>query len=180
MRRHPGWWRSAVTAALALSLTLVGATPAQAQSGLEDVVGTISALVAAQLPANPNLWVAYTPVATPQRCVDGDPDCTDSTIGTMTSRFDALAPTCHHSAVFSLLYLRVTELYRQLAASPGFFTQPLTVNHEDAVFAHLYFGAYDNWHTGNPQAVPPIWRLAFAAADARPESGPPPAGGGVF
>ncbi len=172
MRQHSRWWASAAAAAaLFLSLVLVDAKPAQAHSGLEDVVGTISALVAAQLPANPNLWVAYTPVPTPERCIGGDPACTDTTIDEMTTRFDALAPSCHHSAVFSLLYLRVTELYRTLAATPGFLQQPLLVNHEDAVFADLYFGAYDNWHTGHPQAVPPVWRLAFAAADAKQETG---------
>src|SRR5207248_11087832 len=48
---------------------------------------------------------------------------------------------------------------------------PLVVNHEDAVFSDLYFGAYDNWHGGHPQAVPPAWRLAFAAADTKQETG---------
>ena len=154
-------------AVVVLTSLLVTARPAKSETGLEHVVGAITSTVAAQLPANPKIWVPYTAPVTPDRCQDGSSSCIDTTIGIMTSRANALAPTCSHNAVFSVLYLRVTERYREVAATPGYFSTPSNVNHEDAIFADLYFNAYDNWQSGNAQAVPPAWRLAFAAAQAR-------------
>jgi hypothetical protein len=40
-------------------------------------------------------------------------------------------------------------------------------NGVDAVFAKLYFDAYDAWYTGAQQAVPPAWAIAFHAAHDR-------------
>jgi hypothetical protein len=39
------------------------------------------------------------------------------------------------------------------------------LNHLDAVFANLYFTAYDNWQAGRAKLVPEAWRIAFEAAD---------------
>ncbi len=140
-------------------------------SPVEQLVGAIDPQVRAQLPLDPRLYGAYTTRPTPSRCADGSWDCIDDTIGDMTRRFDRLAPTCDHDAVFSLLYLRVTERYKTFAATPGNFVDPLAVNYEDAVFSDLYTGAYDDWHARRPEKVPPIWRLAFAAADSRQVTG---------
>ena len=140
-------------------------------SGVESVVGPIDAVLRAQLPLDPRIYADYTLRPTPSRCANGSWHCIDVTIGDMTSRFDALAPTCNHNAVFSLLYLRVTEHYKQFATTPGNFLDPRQVNYEDAVFSDLYTGAYDDWHANDPGTVPPIWRLAFATADTRQASG---------
>jgi hypothetical protein len=162
---------AALTAALSLAVTLTpppraGALPLL--SGLESVVGALSPTVQAQLPADPRLYGAYTTRPTGNACADGAPGCVDATIADMTARYTAAASSCDHDAVFSLLYLRVTERYRELARPDvGFFADPTTVNREDRVFYDLYAGSYADWHANRPQTVPPIWRLAYSAADSR-------------
>ena len=81
----------------------------------------------------------------------------------MTRRFDVLAGQCSHEAPFSLMYLDVTQGSRD----PGrpALRQREYLNHLDAVFANLYFTAYDNWRAGRTKAVPEAWRIAFDAAD---------------
>ena len=140
-------------------------------SGLENLVGAIDPLVRAQLPLDPRIYGSYTTRSTPSRCANGSFTCIDKTIADMATRFNRLAPSCNHDAVFSLLYLRVTERYKSFAATPGNFLDPRKVNYEDAVFSDLYTGAFDDWHANRPATVPPIWRLAFAPADTRQASG---------
>jgi hypothetical protein len=168
---------AAVSAAVGLVVTLSPQPRAAALqlpllSGLEQVVGAISPTVLAQLPLDSRLYGSYTTRPTPEDCADGATSCVDETIADMTARYDRLAPACDHDAVFSLLYLRVTERYRELASpGPGFFLDPTVVNHEDKVFYDLYAGGYADWHASRPQTVPPIWRLTYAAADARQVQG---------
>jgi len=157
--------------ALAVALSVTSAAPARAESGLERVVGPIPAATAALLPPSQELWGAYRAGLTPDVCPGGSIRCVDATISTMTQRFRALAPTCDHDAVFSLLYLRVTQEYRTDATTPGFFVRPKTVNTEDTVFGQLYSRAYNRWHADQPLTVPPVWRLALAAADTKQVSG---------
>jgi len=153
--------------AVAAAAGVAGPRRAAATGGLEDLVGPVDPTVAAQLPSDPRIWGAYSLRPTPDACSSGAPSCLDKTIATMTQRFDGLAPTCDHDAVFSMLYLRVTQHYGEVVDLPGFFVAPRTVNYEDRVFAQLYTGAYDDWHANRPATVPPAWRLAFAAADSR-------------
>lgn len=187
LRRRVGLATAVTAAVLAVGLVAAVAQPGRATArgapapagqldllpltGLERLVGAIDPLVRAQLPLDPRIYGAYTTRPTPSRCARGAWGCIDVTIGDMTSRFDGLAPSCDHDAVFSLLYLRVTERYKQVAATPGFFLDPRRVNYEDAVFSDLYTGAFDDWHAGRPATVPPIWRLALATADTRQASG---------
>lgn len=188
LRRRLGLATAVTAAALAVGLVVslaqperAGARPAPAAStdllgllpldGLEDLVGVIDPLVRAQLPLDPRIYAGYTTRTTPSRCANGAWGCIDTTIGDMTRRFNRLAPSCNHDAVFSLLYLRVTERYKQFAATPGNFLDPRKVNYEDAVFSDLYTGAFDDWHAGRPATVPPIWRLAFATGDSRQATG---------
>ncbi|MFL6129634.1 MAG: DUF5995 family protein [Mycobacteriales bacterium] len=140
-------------------------------TGLEELVGVIDPLVRAQLPLDPRLYAAYRTRPTPSRCSSGTFSCIDKTITDMATRFDRLAPSCDHDAVFSLLYLRVTERYKEVAATPEYFLDPRKVNYEDAVFSDLYTGAFDDWHADAPATVPPIWRLAFATADSSQAGG---------
>jgi hypothetical protein len=97
----------------------------------------------------------------------------DAVVREMQRRFERQAAACDHDAIFALSYLRTTEEYRRTLAEPDFYEDPRFVTHEDAVFAKLYFDAYDAFHRGDPAATPPAWRIAFdAAADhALPAAG---------
>jgi hypothetical protein len=113
----------------------------------------------------PGLSLPYDP-ASPDDCIAGRVQCVDRTIREMTRRFDALASSCDHNAIFSLTYLRVTEEYRRTVDQP-FFDDTQFVNHEDTVFARYYFAAFDAWAAGRIEEVPPAWRIAFDAAHMR-------------
>ena len=114
------------------------------------------------LPANP-----FTPSGTVPLgwdvCKNGQPSCPGNVIREMTDRWQPLDASCDHRAVFALTYLRTTqEFARTVNADPGFFSDLPWITHEDAVFAQLYFNAYDNYQAGRP--VPLAWKIAFDAA----------------
>ena len=96
-------------------------------------------------------------------CIAGRIQCVDKVVREMTRRFNALADTCSHNAIFGLTYLRTTEEYRRAATTPGSFEDAAFVNHEDAVFAAYYMRAYDDYAAGRRSAVPGAWRVAFDA-----------------
>ena len=114
----------------------------------------------------PGLTAGYDP-SSANDCVSGKLKCVDAVIREMTKRFDRLASACDHDAIFSLAYLRTTEEYRRATTTPGFFSDPAFVNHEDAVFARYYFDAFDAWHRGDVAHTPPAWQVALGAADQR-------------
>jgi len=147
--------------ALALALAFALAPPAVASAEDAPFVGW-SALL-------PGLSFPYDP-ASPDDCSAGRVQCVDKTVRQMTSRFDALASSCDHGAIFSLTYLRVTEEYRRTIDGPFFDDTPF-VNYEDTLFAHYYFAAYDAWAAGRTEQVPPAWRVAFDTAKAGAVSG---------
>ena len=155
----------------AVPLPIVGDLLGGVTLPLQGVVGVVDPTVREQLPADPRIWGAYTSRPTPEKCTDGDPGCVDSTIADMNARFQSLLPSCDHSALFSLLYLRVTDRNKQYAETPGTFDDVATVNREDAIFYDLYGSTFTEWRAGRPEKVPPIWRLAYATADARQASG---------
>lgn len=97
--------------------------------------------------------------------------CVQKTIRVMQDRFAPLTAACSHPAVFALAYLRTTQTYQQTAETAGFYADPAFVNHEDAAFAAMYFGAYDDWATGRTDRVPPAWRTVLGAAAARQVGG---------
>jgi hypothetical protein len=106
-------------------------------------------------------------------CTAGRTRCVDAVIREMRRRFGPLASSCDHDSIFALAYLRTTEEYRRTIEDPTFFEDTAFVNHEDVVFARLYFDAFDAWHRGRRHEVPRAWAIAFqAAADrAMPASG---------
>jgi hypothetical protein len=110
----------------------------------------------------PGLSLPYDP-SSPDDCIAGRSQCVNKTIRQMTSRFDSLASSCDHNAIFSLVYLRVTQEYRQTIDGP-FFDDTQFVNYEDTVFAHYYFSAFDAWSAGRIDQVPTAWRITFDAA----------------
>ena len=151
--------RLAALAAVILAL----ASPAAAISQDAPFVGWTALLPGLSLPYNPS---------SPDDCIAGRVQCVDGTIREMTKRFDPLASSCDHNAIFALTYLRVTEAYRDtVVQDPSFFDDTPFVNHEDRVFALYYFSAYDNWAGGHIENVPDAWRIAFDAARARTVSG---------
>lgn len=96
-------------------------------------------------------------------CGVGSPACIRDVAAEMTRRFDVLAGHCSHEAPFSLMYLDVTKGVGTQGALR--FHNREYLNHLDAVFANLYFTAYDNWQAGRTKLVPEAWRIAFDAAD---------------
>jgi hypothetical protein len=113
------------------------------------------------LPANP-----FTPSGTVPLgwdvCRSGQPSCPGNVIREMTDRWQPLDASCDHRAVFALTYLRTTqEFARTISDQPGTFSDLPWITHEDAVFAQLYFNAYDNYQAG--RSVPLAWKIAFDA-----------------
>jgi uncharacterized protein DUF5995 len=142
--------RLAALAALVIAL----AVPAAAAGEDAPFVGWSSLL--------PSLALPYDP-ASPDDCIAGRVQCVDKTIREMTRRFDALASTCDHAAIFSLTYVRVTEEYRRTVEGP-FFDDTRFVNYEDTLFARYYFKAFDAWSSNRLAEVAPAWRIAFDTA----------------
>ena len=146
--------RLAIALAVAAAL-LIASAPARADD--PPYIGWTQLL--------PGLTTQYDP-SSENDCTAGRTRCVDAVIREMRRRFDPLAEGCAHDAIFALAYLRTTEEYRRTIDDPTFFEDTPFVNHEDAVFARLYFNAYDAWHAGSAD-VPPAWAIAFRAAADR-------------
>ena len=86
-------------------------------------------------------------------CASGSDACIARTIEEMYRRFHRVIPVCDHNAVFSLTYIRVTEDIRR-GIDAGFYPELKWINHLDAIFARVYFAAYDNWAAGRRALVP--------------------------
>jgi hypothetical protein len=149
-------------ALVALSAAVVLAIPCTARADDPLFVGWSAAL--------PSLTWTYQP-SSADECTAGRLTCVDKTIREMQRRYDPLASSCAHAAVFGLAYLRTTQTYRDTAARPGFYDDPGFVNHEDSAFAALYFSAVDQWRAGRLSQVPLAWRIAFRADELREVSG---------
>jgi hypothetical protein len=106
-----------------------------------------------------------TPASPRANCAGGSDQCIDRTIGEMWRRFHRVVPHCDHNNVFSLTYLRVTEDVRE-GVDEGFWPDLHWINKQDAMFARLYFLAYDNYRAGRTELVPQSWRVAFGASEA--------------
>jgi hypothetical protein len=98
-------------------------------------------------------------------CREGALECVSLVIAAMTRRFERLARRCDHDAIFALVYLRTTEVYRDTAETLG-YGDIASVTREDALFADYYFRAFDAYHQVQG-TVPPAWQIAFDSADAR-------------
>ena len=122
----------------------------------------------------PGLTTEFDP-SSENDCTAGRTRCVDAVIREMHRRFDPLAQSCDHDSIFALAYLRTTEEYRRTIEDPDFFDDTAFVNHEDVVFARLYFDAFDAWHSGRSADVPGAWAIAFQAAADRSM----PAGGNL-
>jgi hypothetical protein len=112
-----------------------------------------------------NLTVASGAISDKRACQEGRPHCAHFVIQEMERRFRHLAKDCDHDAIFSLLYLRTTEKFRDTLSSIG-YGDPASIVRQDALFADYYFRAYDAHHRGEG-FVPPAWQIAFTAAGQR-------------
>jgi hypothetical protein len=99
----------------------------------------------------PALAYQYDPTSEDD-CVAGRCQCVEKVIKEMRCRFDPLAERCDHDAVLAMAYLRTTEAYLTYAQRSDFFMDARFVNHQDVVFARMYFDAYDSWPLGASKA----------------------------
>ncbi len=99
-------------------------------------------------------------------CPKGRMRCPLRVVREMRRRWRRLDRRCDHNAVFALTYLRTTQEFVRTIRRPGFFSDRRWVNHEDTVFAELYFRSFDRWRAGRRQRVPAAWRIAFRAASS--------------
>jgi hypothetical protein len=104
----------------------------------------------------------------PNDCVAGRLVCLDAVVAEMQARFDRLG--CAHTAPFAFTYLEMTRGVQARVAEPGFFEDPAGLAHLDALFAQLYFDAFDSWEAGRLDHVPGAWQMAFEAAELRRSS----------
>jgi hypothetical protein len=104
-------------------------------------------------------------------CVRGGKTCVPLVVAEMRRRLDVLARRCSHLAPFALMYLRVTAGVEQAQRRGERFRDLPYLAHLDAVFAGLYFHAFDAWRNGHDGEVPAAWRLAFEAGERGVVSG---------
>jgi hypothetical protein len=152
-------------AAVAGAVLALGALPSSASADL--------------LPLDPvTEWETILPGLSPQYdpndphiCNSGRPQCIDVVVREMTRRFQPLASSCDHNALFSLLYLEVTKEVGAAVRTAGYFADPRFVTHEDAVFASYYFKGFDAHARGDLLRTPAAWQTALDAAGARQVQG---------
>lgn len=151
-------WRS-----LSAAVLLVCATAVAGVSAVQDRAGAGPLYV--EWPALlPGLTDGYDPGSS-NVCVSGKVQCIDAAVREMQRRYEPLAGSCSHQALFALTYLRVTQTYAWSARQPGYYEDPGWTNHSVAVFAKYYLNAFDAWTANNAStAVPAAWRTAFEAA----------------
>jgi Family of unknown function (DUF5995) len=157
---------------LALVATVAGVATVQRRAGADSLLSTGSDPTYIEWPALlPGLSDRYDPSSS-NVCVSGQPTCIDAVVREMQRRYEPLADSCSHQALFALTYLRVTQTYAWSARQPGYYPDVHWLNHAVAVFAKYYLGAYDTWTADNAStAVPPAWRIAFDNARDRKVSG---------
>jgi hypothetical protein len=102
-------------------------------------------------------------------CPPGKVQCVDQVIREMTRRYQRLG--CDHAAAFAMTYLLTTEEYRRAVEDPHYFSDNAFLNHQDAVFAAVYFDAVDDWRRDRLDLVPPAWRIALDAGDRQTVNG---------
>jgi hypothetical protein len=151
----------AVLGALLVALGIASSAPAERIEGLPNWP--------AMAPPDPNDAPGTAPL-TFDLCPSGKLACGTRTIDEMKSRWRGLDASCDHRAVFALTYLRTTqEYFRTVKHHHHFFSDRRWIEHLDAVFAQLYFRAYDRYVAG--KRVPGAWRVAFDTAASPNETG---------
>jgi hypothetical protein len=154
-RTGPRGWLAALSVLIA-ALAIAGCGPASVTPPMQSAGEAAWQAVITGMPA------VADPLST-NICGNGSQACIDAVVAEMNRRFDTLDARCSHEAPFALIYLEVTRGVGAQGAQR--FRNQAYLNHLDAVFANLYFTAYDNWQSGHGERVPEAWRIAFGAAD---------------
>ena len=164
MRRERGMnrGRKAIAIAVVGAAALVGAGGSPAAAEDPDFVGWADLL--------PSFTTGYDP-SSANECTSGKDKCVEKVIKEMDRRFRPLVSACDHNSMFALTYLRTTEEYLRSATTPGFFSDPGFINHQDAVFARYYFDAWDDYRAGRLGEVSQSWKIAFDRADGQHVAG---------
>ncbi|MBI2169489.1 MAG: hypothetical protein HYU28_08315 [Actinobacteria bacterium] len=104
-------------------------------------------------------------------CVQGEEGCIAAVLAEMDRRYGPLEQACDHNAPFALPSRTMTAEVAKGVDAEGRFADPGWLRRLDAVFADLYFEARDHWEDEREEDVPPVWRTAFGASDARQVAG---------
>ena len=90
--------------------------------------------------------------------------CIDGLIVRLKAQFAPLDAACDHRALFSLSYLRITELLRDDLSRrrPRWFRYPDYMTYVITDFSNRYFQAFGDYEAGRP--VPGAWRITFDEA----------------
>jgi hypothetical protein len=158
--------------AMVVSIAVVGVVGAASVDRTEESVATQpgfgSGPVRAGTPRTPG-WAAVADAGpeltadSENACERGDAACLAVVLDEMEDRLDAQG--CAHTAPFAFTYLEMTRGVFEAVLEPGFFDAPPVTAHADALFARLYFDAFDNWAAGRTEDVPAVWQIAFGAAE---------------
>ena len=98
----PARWRSLAAAVLlAVTATVAGLTVDRQRAGADPLYVEWAALL-------PGLTDGYDPGSS-NVCVSGKVACIDAAVREMQRRYEPLAGSCSHQALFALTYLRVTQ-----------------------------------------------------------------------
>ncbi|MEA2493216.1 MAG: hypothetical protein QOJ29_1127, partial [Thermoleophilaceae bacterium] len=152
MTRTPRRLAACLIAAFALALPASSSADLLTIDPVTDWSTLLPALSPQYNPADPNI------------CNSGKPQCVDAVGREMAKRFKPLSDSCSHNALFSLLYLRVTNHVGEAVRQAGRFHDAGYISHEDAVFADYYFRAFDAYARGDLVHTPGAWKTAFDAA----------------
>ena len=92
--------------------------------------------------------------------------CVDGLIARLEAQFRPLDLACDHRALFSLSYLRITELLRDDLSRrhPRWFRYRGWMFYVITTFSNRYFQAFADYEAGRP--VPGAWKITFDEAKA--------------
>lgn len=163
MTRSPRLVLSAVLASLALAITPSIASAELLGTGINDPVTDWTMVF-------PGLSGPYD-ANDPNICNSGKEQCQASLYREMNRRFQPLADSCSHNAMFALLYLRVTRhVWDAIWNNGDYFSDKGFMTHYGAVFGNKYFDGYDAWAKGSPN-TPTAWKIALDAAKNKQVTG---------
>jgi hypothetical protein len=154
---------SALVASFALALTPSFASADLLGTGINDPVTD---------------WATVLPGLTPgydnqdsNICKSGKEACQATLYNEMDKRFQPLANSCSHNAMFALLYLRVTRhVWDSIWHDGDYFSDKGFMTHYGAVFGNYYLDGYDAWARGSA-ATPTAWKIALDAAKNKQVTG---------
>jgi Family of unknown function (DUF5995) len=153
---------SALLASLALAIAPAAAWAELLGTGINDPVTDWSTVL-------PGLTPGYVP-DDPNICNSGKEACQATLYKEMDRRFQPLADSCSHNAMFALLYLRVTKHVWDSIWHEDYFDDKGFMTHYGAVFGNYYFDGYDAWAKGSLN-TPTAWKIALDAAKNKQVTG---------